>query len=68
MEKNFTETYLLIGRYRDLRAYERFEKHKEARDKIRKKLKIRWQKNIDREAFDRYFADHRITKEDIDLK
>lgn len=67
MEKNFAETYLLIGMYRDLGAYKQFKKNKEARIKIGRKLKIRWDKNIDREAFERYFADHQITKKDIDL-
>lgn len=67
MEKNFAETYLLIGMYRDLGAYKQFKKNKEARIKIGRKLKIRWDKNIDREAFERYFADHSITKEDIGL-
>jgi len=67
MEKNFAETYLLIGMYRDLGAYKQFKKNKEARIKIGRKLKIRWDKNIDRDAFERYFKDHQITKEDIDL-
>lgn len=67
MVKNFAETYLLIGMYRDLGAYKQFKRNRETRDKIRKKLKIRWDKNIDRDAFLRYFKDHQITQKDIDL-
>jgi hypothetical protein len=68
MEKNYAETYLLIGMYRDLGAYKQFKKNKEARTKIGRKLKMRWNNNIDRKAFDQYFADHLITKEDIGLE
>ena len=67
MEKNFDETYILIGMYIDLKAYSKFEKHRLQRIKIGKKLKIRWEKSIDRNAFERYFSDHNITKADIDL-
>jgi hypothetical protein len=68
MEKNFAETYLLIGMYRDLGAYKQFKRNRETRTKIGMKLKMRWKNNIDRKAFERYFADHRITKEDIGLE
>ena len=67
MEKNYAETYLLIGMYRDLGGYKQFKKNKETREKIGKKLKIRWNKNIDRDAFLRYFRDHNITKKEIGL-
>ena len=67
MEKNYAETYLLIGMYRDLATYKQFKKNRETREKIGKKLKIRWNKNIDRDAFLRYFEDHQITKEEIGL-
>ena len=67
MEKNYAETYLLIGMYRDLGAYKQFKKNKEARAKIGMRLKMRWNNNIDRDAFLRYFKDHDITKEEIGL-
>lgn len=68
MEKNFNETYLLIGMYLDLSYYAKhYEKHRLQRIKIGKKLKVRWNNDIDRDAFERYFSDHNITKEDIDL-
>ena len=67
MEKNFAETYLLIGMYIDLGYYKQFKRNRETREKIAKKLKIRWDKNIDRNAFEQYFKDHQITKEDIGL-
>ncbi len=67
MEKNFSETYLLIGMYRDFGYYDQYETIRLRREKVHKKLKIRWEKGIDRDAFDRYFSDHNVTKEDIDL-
>lgn len=67
MRKNFSQTYLLIGLYIDLYAYRGFESRRIQREKIRKKLLVRWEKGIDRDAFERYFKDHHITIEDLEL-
>jgi len=53
--------------YRDFGYYDQYETIRLRREKVHKKLKIRWEKGIDRDAFDRYFSDHNVTKEDIDL-
>jgi hypothetical protein len=64
MRKNFHETYLLIGLYRDYGYFKEYEK----REKVHKKLKIRWRKGIDRDAFEEYFKFYGVTKEDFDLE
>lgn len=67
MRKNYSQTYLLIGLYRDLDFYKKFEKHRIQREKVKKKLRVRWEKGIDRDAFERYFKDHGITIEELAL-
>jgi hypothetical protein len=67
MEKNFNETYVLIGLYIDYGFHSKHEKIRLKREKVHKKLRIRWEKGIDRDAFETYFSDHNITKEDIGL-
>jgi len=58
----------MIGMYRDLGSYVKFEKHRLQRIKLGKRLKVRWDRGIDRDAFERYFSDHHITKDDIGLE
>jgi hypothetical protein len=65
MRKNFMQTYYLIGMYRDLGAYLEFEIHRVQREKVAKKLRVRWIKGIDRDAFEQYFKDHHISKEEL---
>jgi hypothetical protein len=61
--KNFHETYLLLGLYRD---YGYFKDPR--REKVHKKLKVRWRNDIDTDAFEEYFETWNMTKEDFDLE
>lgn len=65
MRRNFMQTYYLIGLFRDLDFYKKFEVHRIQREKVGKKLKARWLNNIDRDAFEQYFNDHHIRKEEL---
>jgi len=55
MRKNFNQTYLMIGMYFDFGLAMKCEEHERRQQELHKKLKIRWEKGIDRDAFEEYF-------------
>ena len=57
------ETYLLCGMYIDYGYFNVDDKRRE----IGKEIKRRWEENIHREEFDRYFADHGVSPETLNL-
>lgn len=61
--KNYNETWILLGLYRD---YSYFRSHKK-KEKVHKKLKARWRNMIDRDAFEDYFETWNMKKEDFNL-
>lgn len=67
VRKDYNETWLLIGLFRDLQHYRHHKKCREQREQIGKKLKVRWRKGIDRDAFEQYFEDHQIDKSEVGL-
>lgn len=67
MRKNFNQTYLMIGMYIDFGLAMKCEAHEQKRRELHKKLKIRWEKGIDRDAFEEYFKFFGIDEKKLDL-